>query len=333
MGAEGGPAMQSKTLKVQNTQPDGPQQDTTKRPLPPEVQQPSMQPKHQGRTSTAPQNCACWANKAKDYVTTYQNDFRVWKINRRQPCRPCDYLKVSQGLSVKSNVPKRGTFRRKVAQVPVNPKKDPEVKEPPRFESNTTYRVEYVAHGVQPRTRTKKPAYQSNNIRPTKTNVGSDVNQTLLDNPSDLFEQFKSWYIKSKSSGRGKTKDSTPTEDQATCLSTTVQNFEKSTEPFDATTTMKDSYKVWNVPRRLPISLKKSGFSLRHEPFRTPCNCICNSTCNVTQQQQSPAEKGVTSALECIAKGKEESKTLDGAAKVNGGVTQADSKVCEEPSK
>ncbi|XP_034532459.1 stabilizer of axonemal microtubules 1-like [Notolabrus celidotus] len=243
----------------------------------PKPPQPSMLPKAQQRTKAAPHNPSRWGRsetRVEDYKSVYQNDFRVWEMNKRQPFRLSDSLKVNQGLSVTRRASKGGLFEKSTVCVPVDSKPDPKIKETQPIESSTSYRSDYVVHPVQPKTRREKPVKQSNKGLLSEPKAVWDVNQELFDNSGELNEQFKSWSIETKF--QGKAKESTLAQDHEKFLSTThadfpghqwfqrtkpilpsVQNYENSKDPFHATTTMKEDFKAWSVPRRFPIVHKQ----------------------------------------------------------------------------
>ncbi|WP_227636408.1 hypothetical protein, partial [Klebsiella pneumoniae] len=60
----------------------------------------------------------------------YRNDFQAWNINKLQPYKLCDSLKVNQGLVVTNNVSKEGRPQKKSVQVAANSKPVPQVQEP-----------------------------------------------------------------------------------------------------------------------------------------------------------------------------------------------------------
>lgn len=323
---------------------------------------------------------------AEYYKTTYtliqihllfSDDFRAWKVNKRQPYKLSDSLKVNQGLVVTNSASKEGRSQKNSAQVASNSKPVVQAQEAQPFESVTSYRSDYVTHPVQPRTRREKKPAQANKGLPLEHEVPLkpkavwDINQELFDEASEFFKQFKTWSLETKFHGQGKAKESSPAADHDKFLSTThadytehecqhtkpvlpsMQTSEKSKEPFQATTTMKEDYKAWDTPRRLPTvhkekldGPKKTTFSVctpmpaescktNPKPFslhpKLNETAVCNSSCNATEKHQCAPENGAFSGFECISTGTEESRRY-WTTSLDRGVTWPDGGICEEPS-
>lgn len=310
------------------------------------------------------------------YCLFFSDDFQAWKANKRQPYRLSDSLKVNQGLVVPKSA-STGRPQKNSAQVAANPKSVAQVQEPQPFESITSYRSDYVPHPVQPRTRREKPAYQPNKGLPLepvvslKPKVAWDMNEELFDKAGELFQQFKTWSLEKKLQGQGKGKESGPPQEHSEFLSTThadftahqcqrtkpilpsMQSSEKSMEPLQATTTMKEDYKAWDTPQRFPTVPKekmdwpkRTSFSVctpkpaescktHPKPFsshpKVNETALCHSGCSATQKPQSPAENGAFSGFECISNGNEESRRY-WTTSLDRGVTWLDGDICEEPS-
>ncbi|KAF1380542.1 hypothetical protein PFLUV_G00164940 [Perca fluviatilis] len=298
---------------------------------PPKAPQPSLPPKDK-RCGSATQNhvhlvANQLASKLEDYTTVYQKDFQAWKANKRKPFKLADSLRANEGLGATDNASKEGHSH-----------------EPQPFESVTSYRFDYVKHPVQPRTRTEKPVCQTKGLPcqaavPLKPKVARDMKQELSDEAREFFQQFKTWSLENKFHGQGKAKKSSPPADHDNFLSTThadytahkcqrtkpflpsKQTMEKSKEPFQATTTMKEDYKTWNTPRRFPIVRKAAmdwPSSLCPKVNET---AVCHSNCDATTQ---------VSGLEHISNGNEESR-MYWTTSLDKGVTWADSGICEDP--
>ncbi|KAI3376479.1 hypothetical protein L3Q82_016948, partial [Scortum barcoo] len=316
----------------------------------------SAPPKGHRRCTSAPHNTAHFVanqmiSKVEDYTSVYKNDFRAWTVNKRQLFKLSDNLKVHEGLVVTSTSSKEGCAQENYAQV--DSKAVPKARKLPPFESVTSYRSDYVTHPLQPRTRREKPAQQNNTGLsleyqvPQKPKATWDINQQLTDEASELFKQFKT--LKTKFHGQGKAKESGPPSDYDNFLSTThadytphkcqrtkpvlpsMLNIEKSNEPFQATTTMKEDYKAWDIPRRLPAVQKgkldwpkKTGFSVctpkpaescspNPKPFslqpKLDGTAACKPSCDASKKHQCPVENRTFSSFECISNGTKESKS------------------------
>lgn len=323
--------------------------------------------------SVEPYKTTCILIQIHSHRLLFSGDFQAWKVTKRQPYKLSDSLKVNQGLVV-TNSASKGRPQKNSAQVAANSKPVAQAREPQPFESVTSYRSDYVTHPVQPRTRREKPVYQTNkglpleHEVPLKPKAAWDINQELFDEASEFFQQFKTWSLETKFHGQGKAKESSPAADHDKFLSTThsdytahecqrtkpvlpsMQTSEKSKEPFQATTTMKEDYKAWDTPRRLPTvhkekldRPKKTTFSVctpkpaescktNPKPFslhpKLNETAVCNSSCNATE---CPAENGAFSGFECISTGTEESRRY-WTTSLDRGVTWPDGDICEEPS-
>ncbi|XP_051285192.1 stabilizer of axonemal microtubules 2 [Dicentrarchus labrax] len=348
---------------------------------PPKAPQPSMPPKTHQRCSSAPHNpqqnplhlvTNQMASTVEDYTSVYKNDFRAWKTTKRQPFKLPDSLKVNQGL-VATKASKDGRSQKHSVQVAADSKPVPE--EPPQpFESITSYRSDYVTHPIQPRTRRQKPVQEPNRGLPmervsSKPKGPWDIHQQIFDEASEFFQQFKNWSLETKFRGQGKAKGPSPPAEHDKFLSTThadytakqcqrtkpilpsMQSNEKSKEPFQATTTMNEDYKTWDIPRRFPTVQenmdwpKRTTFSIiTPKPAESKTNpkpfshspklnetAGCDSNCNVTHNPPCPAENGAFSGFECISNGTEESRRY-WSTSLDKGVTWSDSNICEAPS-
>ncbi|XP_059211425.1 stabilizer of axonemal microtubules 1-like [Centropristis striata] len=325
---------------------------------PPKAQQPFVPPQNHRRCSSDQHNPERFVASQVDYTSVYKNDFQAWKANKRQPFKLSDSLKVNQGLVVPNRIYKEGRSQKNSVQVPANSKPVPQEEGPHPIESVTSYRSDYITHPVQPRTLTKKPAYQTKGLTlqaavSLKPKAAWDIHQEPLDEASQLFQEFKAWSLDNKFLGQSKAKESGPAADHDDFLSTTHADYtahkcqrtkpilpsmqtrerEKGEEPFSKTTTMREDYKGWHTPQRLPIVPKdemdwpkKPTFSLG-----TPHKAVCNSTCNAMKTPQCPAQNGESSGLECVCPGTEEYRMYWTSSR-DRGVTWADGGTCEEPS-
>ncbi|XP_035531550.1 stabilizer of axonemal microtubules 2 [Morone saxatilis] len=345
---------------------------------PPKAPQPSMPPKIHQRCSSAPHNplqnprhlvTNQMESTVEDYTSVYKNDFRAWKTTQRQPFKLPDSLTVNQGL-VATKASKDAADSKPVPQ------------EPQPFESITSYRSDYITHAMQPRTRTQKPVQEPNRGLPmepvsskpmkpvsSKPKGPWDIHQQIFDEASDFFQQFKNWSLETKFHGQGKAKGPSPPAEHNNFLSTThtdytakqcqrtkpilpsMQSSEKSKEPFQATTTMKEDYKAWDTPRRFPTAQenmdrpKRTTFSIiTPKPAESKTNpkpfshspklnesAGCDSSCHVTHNPPCPAENGAFSGFECISNGTEESRRY-WSTSLDKGVTWPDGNICEAPS-
>ncbi|XP_042368604.1 stabilizer of axonemal microtubules 2 [Plectropomus leopardus] len=337
---------------------------------PPKAPQPSLPPSGQQRCSSTPQNpyrsaVNQMASKV-DYTSVYKNDFRAWKANKLQPFKLSDSLKVNQGLHVTDCASKESGLQKKSVQVETNSTPVPQTQILHPFESVTSYRLDYVSYPAQPRRRTEKPVYQTKGLlsEPAVSVRPKDVwdkNQEHFDPANERFQQIKTWSLETKFHSQGKAKEASPSADQD-YLSTTHADYTahkcertkpilpsvkprgKNKEPFQATTTMMEDYKVWNTPRRLPIVCKqqldwpkKTIFSAKPAESCTTNpkplslqSAVCDSSCNTTKTPQRPVEHEAFSGLECISNGTEESR-MYWTTSVDRGVTWADVGICEEP--
>lgn len=257
----------------------------------------------------------------------------------------------------------------------MNPDSVPQKKkERQPFESITSYRSDYVTHSLPPRTHKEKPVYQTNKglpLDPTaasfRPKVALNINQELVDGTSELFKHLNNWSLETKFHGQRKAQVCSAPADH-TFLSTThahyithkcqrtkpilpVMNTEKSKEPFQAMTTMREDYKAWDTPRHVPVRTedmerKKKTLSVwgptPAESCKTnlkPCNfnskanetAVRNSSCNASEKPQRPAENQAFSGFHCISSGNDESRMYWSTC-VDRGVTWPDDDNCEEPS-
>ncbi|XP_029382809.1 stabilizer of axonemal microtubules 2 [Echeneis naucrates] len=323
---------------------------------PTKVSQPALPPKFQPRCSSAPNPHTRFVENQEDYTSVYKNDFQAWKANKRQPYRLQDSLKVNQGLVVPKNASKETHSQRNSFRVDANCKPAPQEQEPQPFESMTSYRCDYIPHQVQPRRHRMKPMNRNNTALPSERaesfgpKLAYHKNQELLNEASKFFEQFKTWSLETNFHGQGKAKVSSPPADRHGFLSIThadytpheyqhtkpvlpsVQSSEKIKEPFPTLTTMKEDYKAWNTPRRMPIINKdqmewpkktpikvctlKPAESCKTNPKLSSLHSnqeetpVHNSNCDATEKHQSAGENGVFSTFRCISTGDEETRML-----------------------
>ncbi|XP_039997267.1 stabilizer of axonemal microtubules 2 isoform X2 [Xiphias gladius] len=349
---------------------------------PPKAPQPSLPPKGRQKCSSAPHDPSCLeasqlASKVEDYTTVYKNDFRAWEAKKRQPIRLIDSLKVSQGLVVTSSTSKERRIEGNSVQVDANSDTVSREQERQPFGSITSYRSDYITHPVQPRTRREKPANRTNksllsaSAASSRPKLAWQINRERFDGASEFFQQFKTWSLETKFHGQGEARVTSPPADHNAFLSSahrdytphecqrtkptvpSVQSGEKSREPFQATTTMKEDYKAWDTPRRFPIvhkekikQPKKTPFSgctpkpaesckTNPKPFRLHPKlnetAVCNSSCTATKKPQCPAKIGAFSGFESISTGTGESRVYWSTSSDKGG-TRPNGDICDVPS-
>lgn len=313
-------------------------------------------------------------NPDSTLTLSFTDDFRAWNANKHQPCRLSDSQKVSQGLVVTNCPPKGGHSQKDPAQVEVNSKPVPQKKELQLFESITSYRSDYVAHPLPPRTHREKNVDQTKRglpLDPTPSHTQKlawGKNQELSDGASELFKHFNIWSLGTKFHSQGKAQVSSLPADHS-FLSTTHAHYiphkcqrtkpilpvmnitEKSKEPFQAMTTMREDYKAWDTPRHVPVRTeemeqkKKPHSVCGPAPAQScktnskPCNlnpkanktAVCNASCNTTEKPQRPAGNETFSGFHYMSPGNEESRMYWSTC-LDRGVPRPDGDNCEEPS-
>ncbi|XP_060887957.1 stabilizer of axonemal microtubules 2 [Labrus mixtus] len=306
---------------------------------PPKPPEPPLPPKEKQRTASAPDRSLCFGNKQRassveDYKTVYQknnkyivhhvpnpfsllllpDDFREWKVAKRQPFKLNDSLKVSQGLLVTSTTPKEGSFKKGPVCVAADSKPDRDMGKSQPFERMTSYRCDYVTHSPQAKVQSLKPA---NRIY---ENILSEPEAKKTSPSSDREEFLSTTHADYKGHQCPRAKPVLPT----------LQNFVKSKEPLETTTTMRADFKVWNKARiSQPLTKKKQNAPQKStasvcscepaqickndrkplSPQSKPCETrVCNSNYPVTKETPTPAHSGFSSGYECISNGTEESR-------------------------
>ncbi|XP_037613897.1 stabilizer of axonemal microtubules 2 [Sebastes umbrosus] len=322
--------------------------------VPPKDRKPKMQPtKVPGKCSCSPQTPPCSVPKQMPsvldgYTSVYKDSFQAWKINKRKPLKLPDGLKVNQGLVVTN-----GTYQNNSAHAAAK-----NVQEPLPFESVTSYRCDYVIHPLQPMIRREKHVDYTKGLplqlsASSKPKPAQDVNQELLDEDSELDQQFKTLSLENCCHCRCNAREPSQLADYNNFLSTThadftahncertqpylpsTHNLGKSRKPFQGISTMKDDYRAWDTPRRFPSLRKdhdypkrsiishcipKSAVSLQEGAV---CPCICHVT------RTTPAENGECSILGSIIPGTEESR-MGWTSPLDIGVTWANDGICAE---
>uniref|UniRef100_A0AAQ6IHQ8 Uncharacterized protein n=1 Tax=Anabas testudineus TaxID=64144 RepID=A0AAQ6IHQ8_ANATE len=325
---------------------------------PPKPPQASTPPKVQRRHNPARFIADKLTPKVDDYTSVYKNDFQAWDGNEHQPPGLSASSKVTQELAVS----KGGNSQKDPAQVEVNSDSDPQKKERQPLDSITSYRSDYVAHPLPPRTQREKPVYQPKKglpLNPTtsfRPKVTWNINQELFDGANEFLKHFNTWSIETRFQGQRKAQVSSPPTEKF--LSTThadytthkcqrtkpilpsVNSSEKSKEPFQALTTMREDYKAWDTPRHVPV--RKEEMERKRNPLSlcgpVPADSLnsktkeaadCNS--NATEQHQRSAVKQAFSGFHSISSGNDESRTYWSTC-VDRGVNWPDGDNCEEPS-
>ncbi|XP_041636071.1 uncharacterized protein LOC121505018 [Cheilinus undulatus] len=231
-------------------------------------------------------NNSTWSSEVQDYTSTYRNDYRVWKISKRQPFRLTDNLTVrTPAASLKSEEARdakkfndAGQFSKKCKSWSTDKNssqgkvKETSLSEEGRFLSTTM--ADYIVHQCQCR----KP------IRPSKT-----------------------------------------------------QNFVKSQEPMQKTTTTREDFKSWKIQRRAPIPPKHEltvksatlpdGYATNQKPSDLQPQLRESASTSVTQR---PADEEFMSSFEEISHKNGETRR-SWTTSLKRGVTWADDG-CEEPS-
>ncbi|XP_075306993.1 uncharacterized protein LOC142368678 [Odontesthes bonariensis] len=297
---------------------------------PPKVSQSPPPTKHQiSSPSQHVQPAGTNAPLKVDYTSVYQNDFQAWKAERRQPFKLKDNLNVSLGFSPTGN-----TSTAEPKHASVNAKSAQQKQERKAFDGISTYRSDYVAHPVQPRQRRANPAHQTSKRQPVESPRPKETcatNQEIHDRANEFFEQFKSWSLETKHQGQT-TESNLPAEHKfqstthadslapqrqgTNSASLSKQTSERSTEPLQATVSMKECCRAWDRPQRLtgpldwpmkttfsgaqPKSVETSQTSSNLHPTVAE-NAVFKCSWKETQRHQPPAEKGGFSPFQCTA--------------------------------
>lgn len=171
----------------------------------------------------------------------------------------------------------------------------------------TSYRSDYVAHPVPPRTRrdrlSNKPSTQPplENSASLRRNLVWQTGQQPCDRGGELSQPFQTWPLESQPHCQGKDQMSRPPADLNAYLSTTHaayvphkcertrpilpcgQSGMKIEEPFLPTTTMKEDYKAWDIPQSFlarnihGTAQENTLFNVHTSDFKhNLCACIQN---------------------------------------------------------
>uniref|UniRef100_A0A3Q3MYE2 Uncharacterized protein n=1 Tax=Labrus bergylta TaxID=56723 RepID=A0A3Q3MYE2_9LABR len=215
------------------------------------------------------------------HCSCFPDDFRVWKVTKRQPFKLSDSLKVNQGLSVTSTAPKEGSFEKGPVCVAADSKPDREMAKSQPFERMTSYRCDYVAHSAQAKIQSLKPANQ------THSDLLSEAAAKKTSPSSDREEFLSTTHADYKGHQCPRTKSILPT----------LQNFEKSKEPLETTTTMREDFKAWNKARIFP-TFNKIKQNAPQKSTASVCSCEPAHICKNDQKPLSPQSKPWR--LECV---------------------------------
>lgn len=189
----------------------------------------------------------------------FAGDFQA---KTQETCELSRSSNVNQRPVVSAFLPKEeGHCQKDHAQVEGNSDPVPQQKNKRHpFESTTSYRSDYVAHSLPPRAQEANRGPAS--CRPKQV---WNINQELVDGASEFYKDLNNWSLDNKLPGR-----KAPVCDDRTFLSTThehytahrcprtkpilpVINTERSQEPLQAATTMREDYKAWDTPRHVPV--------------------------------------------------------------------------------
>nr|XP_020480044.1 uncharacterized protein LOC109974267 [Monopterus albus] len=306
---------------------------------PPKAPQPPVAPRAQRQCSSAPHMQL--KLRVEDYTSVYKHDFRAWKTNMD---RLSDSFNVNQGSVITDSPSQKGAAEVEVTSPPA-------LQRPRVFESMTSYRADYVAHPVQPRTSRDKPVHRDNIALLTEPaasftpKMAWDINQERTDGASEFFKHFKTQSPETKFHGQGKARVFSPAADHTEFISTTHADFtplkwqrtepilpsmqiSQSKEPFHATTTMREAYKDWNTLRQLPAVHKED----MAWPWKSPvsaCTAAAAESCKTTNKPLRPDPKMTEAAVcnsRCNASWMHQSTSAD------KGVTRSDGDDGEEPS-
>ncbi|KAI4808729.1 hypothetical protein KUCAC02_000777 [Chaenocephalus aceratus] len=321
---------------------------------PPEAPQQTLPPKVQRRCNSAPQNPArSIANQvaAMFYTSVYKDDFQAWKVIKRQPFKLTDSLKVNLGLVAPICTSKQSPFQK--VHVGANCKTVPKELEPQPIESITNYRSDYVAHPVQPRKRREQPVQQNKDLLQY---VSVPLYREVFDAAHKSFENGSP---ETQFQGRGKAKESIPSAEVNRFISTTHADFpahkcqrtkpilpkeqrEKTNEPLESTTTMREAYKAWDTPRcRSELARpKKATFSLithqpiesyntNQKPFSLNPKVSDTGGCKSTEKPPRSAQDGGSPSLYRTSPDTKESRT-DQKSFGDKAVNWFDGGICEE---
>ncbi|XP_030018535.1 stabilizer of axonemal microtubules 2 isoform X2 [Sphaeramia orbicularis] len=249
------------------------------------------------------------ANQKEESISAYTYDFQPWKAEKRLPYRPMDNLKVNHGTFYAENTTVGNcSFKNCV------PPADKQV-----FESITSYRSDYVAHPLLPRPCKETTAKQKykNCLTWTKNPEHSDEASGLI-NPlktCSLTESNSSAYLSTMRADYTAHKHHPKTQPVLPPTSTNV----KSNAPFEGTTTMRDSFRAWDLPQSHRLINRKKMEWPRKSSNLNPCaKCSANTpSANLTKKTPYPVENGTVSGFKYIPTEPEEThmywaNTVDG---------------------
>lgn len=247
------------------------------------------------RSCCCDQFCAMCKKVTKENNTTvYTHDYQAWKLSKRQPYKLHDNLKVFKGIGVT----------------------DSDGKDRTPIESSTSYKTSYVPHQVQPRKQLDK-AFQTSQVKlGYPTCCGNCKTETC----PGMIHDFKAWTLEAKfpSPGKGGKK-----YDPNLYLSTTHSDFtthklsrtkpiiqkrgpgqEISKAPFEGTTTMRDDYRAWDLPRRQSAANKNGKKDWTRGENQT---CFSRNewnhcgTCHADYKPVDTCAQNGTIGFECVA--------------------------------
>ncbi|KAJ0055608.1 hypothetical protein NL108_005428 [Boleophthalmus pectinirostris] len=216
-------------------------------------------------TDSHPTMCCC--NHDNQQTTTYRCDFKEWNLSKYKPYKPHDNLKVFQGVSLEEHD-----------------------KESEPIENRTSYRSSFIPHPVQPKKRLDKSRTQTSSII-----LGEPTNcvHCMSDSCPGKVPHIKSWTLDTKlpsfENGNMNRFLSTTHADyiphtlqRRKPIKQTRQSSHRIVKsPFVGTTTMKDHYIEWELPRRPVTRLKdkkdwKKGFDQMSFSMCNGDNCHGN---------------------------------------------------------
>uniref|UniRef100_A0AAZ3S3Y3 Stabilizer of axonemal microtubules 2 n=1 Tax=Oncorhynchus tshawytscha TaxID=74940 RepID=A0AAZ3S3Y3_ONCTS len=199
---------------------------------------------------------------------TAKMDFREWQIQKVQPYRTSDNLKLNNSKFEVTTTYQDEFCYKGPAEARERFKPAPDAPETLPFDGATNYQTQYMSHPVLPRQPKEKAVYRQDSlglpakpVKPFRAKVAWESSPAIFQGTTEFHDQYKSWPLQPKHRHHA----------QGTMVGLPTAHADHVGQaPLQTRSTMKEHYRAWDMLRRRP--------TLHTDELEKPMGAFTNTT-------------------------------------------------------